>query len=213
MDILQTTDSLIFLDRIRYPEMHFKKNTLTFLTGASGAGKSSYLKLLNGMLPAQKDSVFYQQKPIESYDILSYRKQVLLLPQKVFLVKGSIQENFDFYYEHRKEKRRSIEEIKEFLAAAKLSKSPTDVVDNFSGGERHRLFLAIFLSFAQEVFLLDEPTAALDEKTANALLASLKAYFLEKGITAVCIAHDNRLAEKYGDQWIRLEGGSDESGH
>ncbi len=77
--IICSKDNLHFYD-IRYPALNFAANTFTFITGRSGCGKSTYLKLLNGLIVPPKDTLFFKDIPIENYDILDYRRKVLLIP-------------------------------------------------------------------------------------------------------------------------------------
>lgn len=201
--IICSKDNLHFYD-IRYPALNFAANTFTFITGKSGCGKSTYLKLLNGLIVPPKDTLFFKDIPIENYDILDYRRKVLLIPQNVYLLSGSIIDNFSFYYENREEPLPNEETLKNYLSLCCIDKPLNESCDHLSGGERQRIFLAIFLSFAKEVVLLDEPTAALDEKTSTLLMKNLRSFCAENQITAICVSHNQTLVDNFAYNIIKL---------
>lgn len=149
--------------------------------------------------------MFFRDKSLTDYEILPYRRQVLLIPQTVYLIKGSILDNFAFYYENRQEPMPLEERMKFFLSLCSLDMELHASCDTLSGGERQRVFLAVFLSFAQDTVLLDEPTAALDDKTAEIVMKNLKKYFREQNLTAVCVCHNRYIVKKYADTVIDME--------
>lgn len=206
MEILHTTQALHFRDLIHYPDIQVEEGAFAFVTGRSGAGKSTYLRLLNGSVPAGPGCIYYHGLPLEEYQILNYRRQVLLVPQAVYLTPGTILDNFYFYYDARHQPRPEVERAEAFLHLCCLDVPVTASCDPLSGGERQRVFLAIFLSLATHVVLLDEPTAALDEATAHQVLGHLKAYCKQQGLTALCVCHSPKLVETYADQVIVLGG-------
>lgn len=206
MSIIKSTEGLSFSDILVYPKIDIKKNTFTFIRGKSGSGKSTYLKLLNRTLLPSQGEIFYEDKNIKDYPVLDYRKEVLLVPQEVFLTEGTIYDNFKFYFEARDEEVISEDEMDTFLKLACLDKDITSNVLNLSGGERQRVFLAIFLSLKPKVVLLDEPTSALDISTSNELMKSLKNYFKENDITSVCVSHNDEIVDKYSEFTIEFGG-------
>lgn len=206
MSILNSTEGLKFSNILVYPKIDIKENSFTFIRGKSGSGKSTYLKLLNRTLLPSHGDIFYNGKNIKDYPVLDYRKEVLLVPQEVFLIDGTIFDNFSFYYDARDEEVISKDEASKFLRLACLSKDIDDHVESLSGGERQRVFLAIFISLAPKVILLDEPTAALDIKTSNDLMDSLKTYFKENGITSICVSHNDEIVERFSDYTIEFGG-------
>ena len=133
------------------------------------------------------------------------------MPQEVFLIAGSIYENFKFYYDSRDEEPLTEEEAKSFLKLAHLNKNLNDDVNSLSGGERQMVFLAIFLSLKLNVFLMDEPTAALDIETSFKLMAGLKKYFKENDITGVCVSHTDEITDEFADYIIEIGGNNGSS--
>lgn len=206
MDMIRTTADLTFQDFLRYPDIRVEEGEFAFVTGRSGAGKSTYLRLLNGSIPADPGCIFYRGIPLEEYQILPYRRQVLLVPQAVYLIPGTILDNFHFYYDARRQQRIDGERAAEFLRRCRLDFPVDTSCDTLSGGERQRVFLAIFLSLATDVVLLDEPTAALDEATARQVLANIKDYCKQQGLTALCVCHSPKLVEIFADRVIEVGG-------
>ncbi len=213
MSQFYTTGDLTYLDKIHYPEITIKENSFTFITGKSGCGKSSYLKMLNRSIATRENTVFFQERPLSDYDILSYRRQVLLVPQNVYLENGTVADNFRFYYENREQELLTEEEIRKYLSICCMDTDVNASCETMSGGERQRVFLAIFLSLAADALLLDEPTAALDEKTADLLMKNLKDYSRRQKLTVVCVCHSRQLVDRYADAVIDMGGPSDESDH
>ncbi len=202
--MLITVNRLNFLDIICYPKIEIEENVFTFISGESGCGKSSLLKILNRLILPKEGEIFYKDCDIYKQDVISYRKKVMLVSQEVFLLDKSIEENFIFYYESREESVISKEKMSEFLNICQIDMSLDTPCTNLSGGEKQRVFLAICLSFCPEVLLLDEPTSALDEKTSINLLTSIKQFCFTSNITPIAVCHSDFLVNKFADRVIRL---------
>ena len=204
MSLIHSTNQLQFMDLIQYPEIKIENNCFSFIAGKSGCGKSTYLKILNMTVIPSNGTIYYQGKDIKTLPVLSHRKDVLLVPQEVFLIDGSIQDNFNFYYDAREKARLSSDEMLKFLHICCADLSLTAECGALSGGERQRVFLSIFLSCVPKVLLLDEPTAALDEKTSVELLSSIKHFCRQEHIAVICVCHNENLIQQFSDVTIRL---------
>ena len=204
MPLFHWEGELGFAHGITYPPLAFEEKKMTFLTGKSGCGKSTLLRLLNRTLLPARGEILFRGRPAGELPVLDYRRQVLLAPQQVFLFDDTIARNFEEYYAMRGEPGITRAEMRDFLSvccADLFLDSPCAIL---SGGERQRVFLSIYLSARPQVLLLDEPTAALDEKTARALLGNLKAFCRERGMTVICVCHSSSLVEEFADEEIRL---------
>jgi iron complex transport system ATP-binding protein len=82
------------------------------------------------------------------------------------------------------------------------------MIDELSGGQLQRVFLAKTLAQSPEVILLDEPTNHLDLKYQIELLAFLKSWVSENGKTLIGVFHDLNLARRFGDTAIVMNGGT-----
>ena len=204
MCILKTSEQLCFKGIIHYPETEIQENQFTFITGESGCGKSSFLKLLNASSIPSAGDIFYRGDNIRQLPILDYRKKVLLVPQDVFLFDGTIMENFNIYRKYSERNPLRATEAEKFMQVCCADFTPDSTCTTLSGGERQRVFLSIFLSCMPDVILLDEPTAALDEKTSFRLMSNLKDFCDSEHITSVIVSHNNDLVDRFADKVIRF---------
>lgn len=197
--------NVTFKNIIKYPQIDIKPNKTTFICGKSGTGKSTLLKLLNTSLSSDSGEILYNGRPIESYNTIVLRKEIMFVSQTLFLFDTTIGNNFFEFYSYREQTPLNNEKIKEFSKLC-LADFPADTnCREMSGGERQRVFIAICLSFLPKVLMLDEPTSALDDHTSRKLMENLKCYCKENDITLIVITHDILIAEQYADEIISLD--------
>lgn len=169
MDIISASQ-VVFQSMIRYPNIKIAKGKTTFIHGPSGCGKSTLLKLINGTTSPDSGEIFYKGNNIENIDTIDLRREILLVAQSVFLFTGTIEENFKKYYEYRDRDLPTKETMEKFLKICSAEFPLETRCETMSGGERQRVYIAIFLSFMPDVLMLDEPTSALDN-TSNEIIA------------------------------------------
>ncbi|CAH0202713.1 L-cystine import ATP-binding protein TcyN [Peribacillus sp. Bi96] len=199
------------LEKIRYKGiLHIDNLTIsagmvTCLTGESGAGKTSLLRLLNRMDDPDSGSIFYQDQLLESLNPIEHRRKVTMLSQTPFILPGTIEENLQMGLELTEREKKDETELEKALETVQLQKALTDGAENLSGGEKQRLALARLLLLKPEVYLLDEPTAALDEETELKVMSRfLEEVKLEKG-TVIMITHSRQLADICAEKMIIMK--------
>jgi len=102
--------------------------------------------------------------------------------------------------------RRPDDEARRLLAAVGLSDRTHHVPANLSGGQKQRVAIARALGGSPPLIIGDEPTAALDSKTALGVVELLRTLAKEQGKAVVVVTHDPRL-ERYADRVVRVEDG------
>lgn len=197
--------NVVFQSIIKFPNIEISKGKITFIHGPSGCGKSTLLRLINGTISPDKGAVFYNDKDITSIDTIKLRREVLLIGQSVYLFTGTIEENFIKYYEYREDAVPSQNEMENFLKICSADFPLNARCETMSGGERQRVYIAIFLSFMPKVVMLDEPTSALDNTTSDRMMSNIKHFTTENDMTTIVVSHYLPLAEKYGDDIITLK--------
>ena len=204
MDIISVND-VVFRSIIKYPGIKITKGKTTFIHGPSGCGKSTLLKLINGTTSPDSGEIFYKGNNIENIDTIDLRREILLVAQSVFLFTGTIEENFKKYYEYRDQETPSKEHMEKFLQICRAEFPLETRCETMSGGERQRVYIAIFLSFMPEVLMLDEPTSALDNTSSDIIMSNIKNFSDDNDMTTIVVSHYLPLAQKYGDNIIALE--------
>ncbi|MFJ7752137.1 ABC transporter ATP-binding protein [Peribacillus muralis] len=199
------------LENIRYKgilhidDLEISAGMVTCLTGESGAGKTSLLRLLNRMDEPDSGSIFYQEQLLDSLNPIELRRKVSMLSQTSFTLPGTIEENLQAGLEMTEREMKEEAELLKALETVQLQKSLPDNAENLSGGEKQRLALARLLLLKPEVYLLDEPTAALDEETELKVMSRfLEQVKGDKG-TVIMITHSKQLAEICAQKTIILK--------
>ncbi|SHN71968.1 ABC transporter ATP-binding protein [Desulfovibrio litoralis] len=204
MNPLIETKDLEFNKILTYPDMKIFPNQTSFITGKSGSGKSTLFKLFNKTLNPSRGKVFYNNNDIAELNTLELRKEILLVGQSVFLFDKNIRDNFSEYYTYLDKKTPNDDLIKKYLGICCADFSLDKDCISMSGGERHRVYLAICISLLPKVLLIDEPTAALDTLNSIKLIENLLNFSKENFLTMLIISHDQALTETFSQQTIKI---------
>ncbi|NRB75462.1 MAG: ATP-binding cassette domain-containing protein [Verrucomicrobiales bacterium] len=159
------------------------------LRGSSGSGKSSLLKLLLGFVEPDQGEVRYRGEKMSPEVAREVRRSVAYVSQAVDWEPGNVDETIrEFFSIGATGEVPSASSIREVLERLRLSPEVLDQrIQDLSGGERHRIGVAIGLLLERPVFLLDEPTAALDASLKEAVADR----FLNRDDwTVIAAAHD-----------------------
>lgn len=199
------------LENIRYKgilkidDLKIPACMVTCLTGESGAGKTSLLRLLNRMDDPDSGSIYYQDQLLDKFNPIELRRKVTMLSQAPFTLPGTIEENLQIGLELTEQENKDKSELVKALEIVQLQKSLDEGAENLSGGEKQRLALARLLLLKPEVYLLDEPTSALDEEAELAVISRfLEEVKREKG-TVIMITHSKQLADTCAEKRIVLK--------
>jgi putative ABC transport system ATP-binding protein len=155
--------------------------TCTALTGPSGAGKTTVLRLLNRLDDPDAGRVCLDGRPLPDLDVLALRRRVALVAQAPVLLTSQVLDELRAGQPGLGEQDAAglLEQVS--LPAAMLGRGTAGL----SGGEAQRLCLARALAAGPQVLLLDEPTSALDSVSAQAVEQAAKSFIAAGGITTV----------------------------
>ena len=149
------------------------------IIGGTGAGKSTFINLLNHFYDADEGAVNVQGKNIQSYDFKNLNEHIALVSQNPTLFSGTILDNLKFANEKVNDER-----IAHALKIAQCedvvkAKGGLDAIveeggKNFSGGQKQRLTIARSLCKDARILILDDASSALDFKTDYELRKAIK---------------------------------------
>ncbi len=172
------------------------------ITGPSGSGKSSLLRLLNRLDEPSTGTVYLEGKDYRELSPTDLRRRVGMVTQRPFLFPGTVAENLRFGPSLRGESL-SPDKIDDLLARVGLTGYAARNVANLSGGEAQRVSFARTLANSPIVLLLDEPTSALDDASKREVEAVIE----KIGVTCVLVTHDTAQALRLAERVLLLEQG------
>lgn len=186
------------------------KGEFITVIGSSGCGKTTMLKLMNGLIAPDRGRVEINGTDIAKTDQIALRRKIGYVIQNIGLFSHlSVKKNIEFIphilkYEKEEASRISHRLIQTVgLTEEMLERYPAEL----SGGQKQRVGVARALAASPEIMLMDEPFGALDEITRNKLQDEMVRIHKELGLTTVFITHDLREAAKLGDRIFVMDQG------
>jgi iron complex transport system ATP-binding protein len=181
--------------------------------GPNGSGKTTLLKILYRFLSPQRGEVLFERVPLKKMSRREIARKIAVVAQETYPV-------FPFrameivlmgrspYLGHLLfESERDLEIAKNAMERTEILSISQRSIDELSGGERKRVFIARALAQEPEVILLDEPTANLDIHHQIEFLDLILALNRERGLTIIMASHDLNLASEFCDRLILLQKG------
>ena len=176
------------------------------ITGRSGSGKTSFLRLLNRLAEPTSGTIYLNGRDYRTLAPRELRQRVGMVTQTAYLFPGTVADNLRFGPLQRGE-RLSDAVIEKLLEEVDLAGYAGRDVTPLSGGEAQRVSVARTLANQPEVLLLDEPTSALDEDVKLEVEALLKRLIAEQHLTCLIITHDDQQAARLATRTIVIQAG------
>ena len=176
------------------------------LIGANGAGKSTTMKTIMGLMKPSEGEIRFKDKSItrqKSFHIVN--AGVVLVPEgRQILQNMTVRENLELGAYQRKDKAEIREDmVKVFQRFPRLLERENQFGGTLSGGEQQRVILARALTQQTECLVLDEPTNHLDIKYQLEIMDIVKSL----DVTVIAAVHDLNIAAMYCDRLIAISGG------
>lgn len=197
---------------LRQLNLTVKRGELVALYGPSGSGKTTLLNLIGALdRPTAGTILFYGRDITRMGDgarTRLRRKQIGFIFQSYALMQTyTAAENIDLalrlnrlgFFERRRRVRGALE-------AVGLRAWTHHVPDELSGGQRQRVAIARALATRPRLMLADEPTAGLDTRTAQRILALFRGIAQNQGTTFIIVSHDPMIAEQVDTAYDLLDG-------
>ena len=176
------------------------------LTGPSGGGKTTLMKLMLGLYDPVKGSVRIDGQDLREIDRANWRSQIGVVMQDDRLLSGTLADNISFFDPEidmqRVYKAAQAAQIHETIAALPMNYQLQigDMGSVLSGGQRQRVLLARALYQDPKVLFLDEGTANLDVETESAVVKIIK----DLPISCIIVAHRPAFLEA-SDRIIKIQ--------
>ncbi len=212
---------MIRMEHIRYSygetpvlddfELHVKKGEFLTVIGRSGCGKTTMLRLINGLLMPQQGKVFVNGRDISETDLIALRRGIgYVIQNRGLFPHMTVEKNITYVpvISGHRDRKKNHELALRLLKTVGLEEEMYDrYPSELSGGQQQRVGLARALACSPQIMLMDEPFGALDEITRQTMQDEISGLQKEMGLTIVFITHDIREAMKLGDRVLVMDGG------
>jgi iron complex transport system ATP-binding protein len=182
------------------------------VVGPNGAGKSTLLRCIDRILSPQKGCILLDERDIKKMSRMELAQKMGYIPQSASQVFPATV--FDTVLMGRRPHLgwRSSEEDTEMVLETLQMLNIEDLamrdINELSGGQQQKVFIARALTQEPDVLLLDEPTSNLDIRHQLEVMDIIKNIVREKQISAIMAIHDLNLAARYTDRIIMMNGGT-----
>ena len=175
------------------------------LLGDSGAGKTTILKMIAGLIKIDEGSLFFNGKDI-THTPCGKRDVGMVFQDYALFPHFSVEDNVAYgLLCNGVSKRQAREEVASWLKLFELERIKKLHPNEISGGEKQRVSLARSLAVGNRLILFDEPLSALDSKLRKRLQEQQKERQKSLGYTAIYVTHDESEAEILADKIIYME--------
>ncbi|MDE3963466.1 amino acid ABC transporter ATP-binding protein [Glaesserella parasuis] len=203
---------------LRGIDLDIQKGQVVVILGASGSGKTTFLRCLNALeVPEQGTITFDNDVPLHiDFTTKSAKKEILTLRRK----SGMVFQNYNLFphktaienviegpvFVQGKKPEQAREEALALLAKVGLADKVDLYPFQLSGGQQQRVGIARALAIQPELMLFDEPTPALDPELVQDVLNTMKE-LANEGWTMVVVTHEIKFALDVADVVVVMDGG------
>ena len=199
------------VEALRGVNLKVESGDFLAILGPSGSGKSTLLNLIGALDKPTEGKMMIEGVDISTLNdnqLTDLRRRVgfvfqffNLIPR--FSAKENVELSLSIADVSRSDRKKRAESLLETVGLKeRMNHKPAEL----SGGEQQRVAIARALANSPRFLLMDEPTGNIDSKTANEILRLIKGLNEEKGVTAIMVTHDQRLATQSKKTVLMLDG-------
>jgi len=190
-----------------------RKGEFVGVIGPNGSGKTTLLKIFYRLLSPQQGEVFFDRLSLKKMSRGEIAKKIAVVAQETYpafpfrAIEMVLMGRSPYLGHLMFESPKDLEIAKRAMEWTEILPISQRPIDELSGGERKRVYIARALAQEPEVILLDEPTTNLDIHHQVESLDLVLSLNREKGLTILMASHDLNLASEYSDRLILLQHG------
>jgi len=199
--------------RLHIRDLAFAESQVTCIVGRNGAGKSTFLKCLAGILPVPKNSLFRGDRDLATVKGRSRAEWISYVPQEPALALNYgvldyvLMGRASFISPFAVPAREDVRLAREALRYVGLGGLEDREFSRLSGGERRLVIIARTLAQNAEIMLLDEPTTFLDPKNEVEVMDICRRLAADRKRTIIITLHNLEMAVKYADRLVFMKKG------
>lgn len=205
--------SMSYGDKVIIRDFSLFVNDGEFVTiiGSSGCGKTTILKMVNGLIVPTEGEVFIHGESTKNVDLTELRRNIgYSIQGSVLFPHLTVEKNIAFVPSllNKRDKKRTVNAVTKWMKIVGLEDSMrTRYPSQLSGGQQQRVGIARALAASPDILLMDEPFGAVDEITRASLQDEIARIHKETGITILFVTHDINEALKLGTKVLVMDQG------
>ena len=192
--------------------LSIEKGEFVTIIGSSGCGKTTILKMVNGLVEPVSGEVLVEGNSTRQADLTMLRRNIgYAIQGSVLFPHMTVEKNIAYVPNllNKKDKKRTEQAVTKWMNIVGLEDSlrgryPAEL----SGGQQQRVGIARALAASPDILLMDEPFGAVDEITRGSLQEEIARIHRETGITILFVTHDIGEALKLGTKVLVMDAGS-----
>lgn len=192
-------------------ELNIEAGDSVTIIGSSGSGKTTVLKMVNGLIKPTSGHLYVEGKDINDVDLIDLRRHIgYAIQGSVLFPHMTVEENIAYVPRliNANDKEKTHEAVNRWMNMMNLDASLKErYPSELSGGQQQRVGIARALAALPKILLMDEPFGAVDAINRTQLQDELKALHKKTGITILFVTHDIEEAIKLGTKVLVIDQG------
>ena len=203
----------VYGEKVIIDDFNLKITPGEFLTvvGSSGCGKTTILKMINGLIIPDEGQVLVHDQCTQAVDLIELRRGIgYAIQGSVLFPHMTVAQNIAYVPNllNKNDKKRTYEALSKWMKIVGLDEElihryPSEL----SGGQQQRVGIARALAASPDILLMDEPFGAVDEITRSTLQDEILRIHHQENITIIFLTHDINEALKLGSRVMVMDQG------
>lgn len=188
-----------------------EKGDFVTIIGSSGCGKTTILKMINGLVEPTEGTILINNENIIGKDMIHLRRNIgYAIQGSVLFPHMTVDQNISYVPNllNKRDKQKTKAAVSKWMQIVGLDEEmKARYPDELSGGQQQRVGIARALAASPDLLLMDEPFGSVDEITRGQLQIELRQIYEKTGITVLFVTHDISEALKLGTKVLVIDKG------